>query len=72
MAENGATYISGQAPASCGNNFLDFLLDLLAGRMCTRQGVVWRPTELLAQQASVINSESDCGRYVTVLASPFD
>jgi len=55
-----------------GLGFLDFHNYLLAGRMCTRQGVVWRPTALLAQQASVINSESVCGRYVTVLASPFD
>lgn len=50
----------------------DSISHLLAGNICTRQGMVWRPTELLAQQASVISSESVCGRYVTVLTNPFE
>lgn len=40
--------------------------------MWTRHGAVCLPTTLLAQHASVINSESVCGRYVMVLVSPFD
>lgn len=38
--------------------------------MWTRQGATCRPTALLAQQARVINSLSDWGRYVMALTSP--
>lgn len=44
---------------------------LLAGIIWIKQGISWRPTELLAQHASV-SSASDGARYVIVLTSPFD
>lgn len=44
---------------------------LLAGIICIKHGIFWRPITLLAQQANV-SSESDGARYVIVLTSPFD
>lgn len=63
---------SGWGSCRCRERGNNNFLYLLAGSMWTRHGAVCLPTVLLAQQASVINSESVCGRYVTVLASPFD